>query len=314
MYDPKHSTYYQIEGSGCLRISGPDRLVFLQRQTTNDLELLTPDRSLVTVLTSPTGRILDVLWVIEENNDAFLVITLPGQVQQTTDFLNSRIFFMDKVSVENISHDFVQIDLIGSRTQDFLQEIGFQHEIGPDQILTKNLRDTPIRVLFHQDLGSRILVASTQTDPLTDFLKEKDILPLSAGEFEIMRVERGIPAAGHELVEDYTPLEIGYHWAISDSKGCYTGQEVIARQVNYDKITRQLIGLTTSSIPNIDSTLYARENNQPVGKITSAVLSPRFGSIALSVVKRPYHEPGSDLFLKDGDREIEAETNTLPFE
>jgi len=314
MKDPKHSKYYQIDGSGCLRISGPDRLVFLQRQTTNDLELLTSGRSLVTVLTSPTGRILDVLWVIEENNEAFLVVTLPGQVQQTTDFLNSRIFFTDKVSVENISHDFVQIDPIGSRTQDFLQELGFQHEIEPGQIMTAKLGDTPIRVLFHQGLGSRILVASTQTDLVIDILKEKDFLPLSAGEFEIMRIEKGIPAAGHELVEDYTPLEIGYHWAISDSKGCYTGQEVIARQVNYDKITRQLTGLTTSSIPNIDSTLYARENNQPVGKITSAVQSPRFGSIALSVVKRPYNEPGSDLFLKDGDREIEAEIHTLPFE
>lgn len=314
MKEPKHSKYYQIEGSGCLRISGPDRSAFLQRQTTNDLELLTADHPLVTVLTSPTGRILDVLWVIEEDHEAFLAVTLPHQAQQTTDFLKSRIFFMDKVSVENISQDFVQIELIGSRTQDVLQDLDIQHEIKPGQIINPNFTDIPARILFDKVFGCRFLAASTKKDRLIDILQRKDILPLSTGEFEIMRVERGIPAAGHELVEDYTPLEIGFRWAISDSKGCYTGQEVIARQINYDKITRQLTGLTTSSTPKIDSILYARENNQPVGKITSAVNSPAIGPIALSIVKRPYHEPGSDLFLKYEDQEIEAETHILPFE
>ena len=128
-----------------------------------------------------------------------------------------------------------------------------------------------------------------------------------------MRIEKGIPAAGHELVEDYTPLEIGFRCAISDNKGCYTGQEVIARQINYDKVTKHLVGLCLEKIPLENLTLYSGENNQPAGKVTSSELSPRFGPIALAVVKRPFHEPGTELFLRFDDAELPALVNKLPF-
>ena len=66
---------------------------------------------------------------------------------------------------------------------------------------------------------------------------------LNEGQVEVIRVEKGIPAWGSELSDQVTPLEAGLRDAISDNKGCYTGQEVIARQLNYDKVTRRMVGL-----------------------------------------------------------------------
>src|SRR5690606_6994406 len=92
-------------------------------------------------------------------------------------------------------------------------------------------------------LGWRLLVPHGAIDSLEARLLEGGASALSPGAYEAVRVEAGFPAAGRELTDAYTPLETGLHAAIHTAKGCYTGQEVIARQINYDKITRQMVGL-----------------------------------------------------------------------
>ncbi len=314
MNDRIEVQYFPVTDPGYLRIGGDDRLEFLQRQTTNDLGLLTRDHPVVTVLTSPAGRILDVLWVMDEGNQTFGVVTLPGLVQRTADFLKSRIFFMDQVSVEAVSQEFIQVEVLTNGIQRLLQEI----DVTPDSkelgIISHTLGKAPVRLLIHQEFGCRLLAPHSQAEDILNTLNKKNWLALSPDEYEILRVERGIPAAGHELIEDYTPLEIGYQWAISDSKGCYTGQEVIARQVNFDKITRQLTGLIIQGSPQIGDTLYGRDNRQPVGRITSLAVSPRFGKIGLGVIKRPYHQPGSKMILTKGNQEIEVMATGVPFQ
>ncbi len=314
MIDQVQFAYFQHKDPGYLRISGPDRLAFLQRQTTNDIGLLSPDHPLITVLTSPTGRILDVLWVIDEGDETYGVLTLPGQGDKTAEFLTSRIFFMDKVSIVNRSDELLQFDLFGDRKKDLLQEWGFSHDLGENHLIATNLDEVPVRILTHHDMGPRILVSGEHRDQITAVLENLNSQRLSAEDYEILRVESGIPAAGHELVEDYTPLEIGFRWSISDDKGCYTGQEVIARQVNYDKITKQIVGLTIEGTPQAGDTLYSWETNQAAGKITSLALSPLFGVIALAVIKRPFHQPGTELSVNKGDQAFKAVTHALPFQ
>jgi folate-binding protein YgfZ len=314
MIDRVKFAYFQHEDPGYLRISGPDRLAFLQRQTTNDIGLLSPDHPLITVLTSPAGRILDVLWVIDEGDETYGVLTLPGMGDQTAEFLNSRIFFMDKVSIEKSSDDLIQIDLFEDGISDLLQELGRPGDSVEKNLFATNLAEIPVRILTHNEMGPRFLVPGGYGEQVIAVFEKMNSQQLSAEDYEILRVERGIPAAGHELVEDYTPLEIGFRWAISENKGCYTGQEVIARQVNFDKVTRQLVGLTIEGTPHTGDTLYTQENNQPAGKITSQTLSPRFGVIALAVIKRPFHQPGTKLSLNEGDPVLKAVTHALPFQ
>lgn len=313
MNERNYSHFYLHEKPGYIRVSGADRLDFLQRQTTNDLRLLTSNQPLVTVLTSPTGRILDVLWVIDEGEDAYGVLTLPGQGDQTANFLNSRIFFMDKVSIENVSAELLQVELFGDGLAGKLRDLGVNGDPNENNRTSITIGEVPVIVLLHPHMSPRLLIPGARADQVISVLKEYQILPISSEEYKILRIENGIPAAGHELVEDYTPLEVGFRWAISDNKGCYTGQEVIARQVNYDKVTRHLIGLRTGDSLRENETLYAQDSGQPVGTVTSAVVSPRFGSIALAVVKRPYHEPETRLFMTIDNLQMKTVTDELPF-
>lgn len=313
MTERNKSCFYLHGKPGYIRISGQDRLDFLQRQTTNDLRLLSQNQPLVTVLTSPTGRVLDVLWVIDEGEDTYGILTLPGQGDQTASFLNNRIFFMDKVSIENANAELLQVELFGDGLAEVLRELGVNADPNDNNQTSITIKEVPVMVIMHPHMRSRLLIPSAHGDQVISVLKEYQILPISSEEYKILRIESGIPAANHELVEHYTPLEVGFRWAISDNKGCYTGQEVIARQVNYDKVTKHLIGLRTGDLLRENETLYAQDSGQPVGTVTSAVLSPRFGSIALAVIKRPYHEPGTGLLLKLNNQEKKTVTNELPF-
>jgi folate-binding protein YgfZ len=308
-----NTAFYEQEKPGYLRITGDDRHAFLQRQTTNDINLLSPERSLVTVLTSPASRILDMLWVIDED-EAFGVLTLPGQGEQTFNFLSSRIFFMDKVSLVDASQEICQIDLLGPGASEFLQELGAIRSPQDNETLSIKIAQIPVRVLYQRNSGHRLLIARDSCHQVLNELENFGAAQLSPESFEILRIETGLPAAGHELTEDYTPLETGFHWTVSDNKGCYTGQEVIARQVNFDKITRQLVGLLLSDVPQIGGTLYPLNKEQPIGKITSMALSPRFGPIALAIVKRPFHQPGNELVTHKEEQSITASTTTLPFQ
>ena len=265
------------------------------------------------MLTSSTGRILDVLWVIDEG-EAIGVLTLPGQGEQTFNFLQSRIFFMDKVTLEDASREIHQIYLLGPGTSELIQDLCEVQDPVANEILTIQINGVPVRVLVQSELGHRLLIPGEALSQILTELEAKGTTPLSQDRYEILRIEAGLPAARHELTEEYTPLETGLQWTVSDNKGCYTGQEVIARQVNYDKVTRQLVGLRMGEVPQIGDTLYPLDNVQPIGKVTSRAISPRLGPIALAIVKRPFHLPGNELLTRHGEQSIKAETTALPFQ
>jgi folate-binding protein YgfZ len=307
------TAYFQHQAPGYLKISGEDQRSFLQRQTSNNIDLLSLERPLVTVLTSPTGRILDMLTVIDEG-EKLGIITLPGQGEMTFEFLKNRIFFMDKVTMEDASSSLKQIDLLGPEASLVIQDWGVEQADLGDELHKIKIDETPIKVLRLKGFGFRLLVPNEINGELLSKLKSQDVQPLDLESFELLRIEAGIPAAHHELTEDYTPLETGYQWAVSDDKGCYTGQEVLARQVNYDKITRQMVGLFLSEKANIGDSLYPLDKNQPVGKITSVTDSPRFGLIALAVVKRTNINPGDKLRVGDQESSIHASISEIPFQ
>jgi len=129
--------------------------------------------------------------------------------------------------------------------------------------------------------------------------------------YETVRVEAGLPAAGRELTDAYTPLETGLRAAVHEAKGCYTGQEVLARQINYDKITRQMVGLRLET--PVQRGAAVQVEGRGAGEVTSAVVSPRFGAIALAVVKRPHFEPGTVVMVASGEETARGEVVALPF-
>src|SRR4030067_361309 len=133
MMDQK-SAFYELNKAGYLQVSGEDRLAFLQRQTSNDIRLLSANPALLSVLTSPAARIIDVLYLLPDTESIGL-ITLPNYSEPTARFLKSRIFFMDKVSLTDASDEFSQIDIFGTQASTALKRLGINNLPLVDQIL-----------------------------------------------------------------------------------------------------------------------------------------------------------------------------------
>ncbi|MEK6220686.1 MAG: hypothetical protein N2D54_00370, partial [Chloroflexota bacterium] len=263
--------YYKEPNLGFLKITGPDRLDFIQRQSTNDMNELQDGGVITTVLTSSIARVVDVLQLFQIGED-YYIMTLSGHGKSTSDFLTSKIFFMDKVVIANLADDYAKIILEGPKSGKLIKQLGIVNPPQKNHFLIAKTNNIEIKLVAHEGLGSEIgysilLPKSAQTDFL-ELLHKQDITELSTQTREILRVEAIQPGPRAELVQDYTPLEANLGWAISDSKGCYTGQEVIARQITYDKVNKRLVLIQAEEKMNAGATIRAEGKN--VGKITSA--------------------------------------------
>jgi tRNA-modifying protein YgfZ len=309
----KGVVFYPQPDAGYLCIAGEDRDNFIQRQTTNDIRLLQSGRALLSVLTSPVARILDVFYLLNEPQ-AVGAITLPGFAHRTAQFLKSRIFFNDRVTLEDLSPNIAQLDLFGPQAQDLFQRLSIQapelNTINEVEIAGKRVRIVAVEGCFGP--GYRLLTGSPDREAVEAALQQNDALRISPASFESLRVEAGQPQADKELSDDYTPLEAGLFSAVSDGKGCYTGQEIIARQLTYDKVTQQLCGLQLSGPASNGVRLYAE--GKPAGTLTSFTQSARFGPIALAMLKRPFFQPGTQVAVGGATSELSAKVVSLPFQ
>lgn len=309
------AAFFRLPMTGYLRVSGQDRMTYFQRQTTNDIGKMAPGKAVTTVLTNPSARILDVLTLIDEGPDleTYGVITLPGYGTATARYLKSRIFFNDRVKLEDCSQQILQFELCGPQLEEKLAPFGLDQAPEPGETVQLSAGGANLRLVGMEpalSLGFRLLVPVESGQEMANRLAQAGFVELDPHEAEIFRIERGLPQAGAELTEDYTPLETRLRSTISDHKGCYTGQEVIARQITYDKVTQQLCGLQLEQPASPGIRIWA--GGRAVGTVTSAAESPRFGPLALAVIKRPYHEPGSQVTL-GGETGQAAAVVALPF-
>ena len=294
----KGVAYYVVPEPGYVQLSGETRRDYLQRQTTNNLDLLTPTRALPTILTSPSGRILEVFTLIE-NGDAIGLLTQPGHGPGLAAYFQKRVFFNDNVSIQDQSAQWAQIGLYGPQAAAKLNDLGFAHTPALDEIVEAGWQDTQLRAIGRESLADHpsfhLLLPAEKLDQLTDRLTEDKVESLTAESRETLRIEACLPGTP-EFNQDYTPFEVGLDRLVSAEKGCYTGQEVLARQVTYDKVVRRLVQLRTEHPLQAGAAIFAGGKN--VGQITSAARSPRLGAIALAVIRKPYDQPGTQVEIQ----------------
>jgi len=294
--------YFIHTSPGLLQFTGQTRLDFLQRQTSNDLNALSSGKTIQTVLTSPTGRILDVLTVWQAG-EALHALTLNGRGSATASFLKSRIFFMDQVNLVDLSEECAQIELLDDQ---------LPGKLGWDQPDPGQVIDIDNGWLIGNggltDFGTRLIVRLESRDIIQSRLIDLGSDLLTPEGYSLERITRGLPGPEAELIDAYTPLEMGLASLVAENKGCYTGQEVLARQVNYDKITRQLTGISLADLALVGSPVLVV--GKPVGEVTSSIQSPRLGPIALAVLRRPHHQPGTEVSVEG----VSGKVVSLPFE
>lgn len=308
---------------GRLWLSGEDRVPFLQRLTTNDMHLAV-GQGTVTVLTSPTARILAVFTVLAMQ-DGLLLLAGPEQGPAAYNALRSQIFFADRVTVEGRGAALAQFGLYGPEASNVLERVADQDKTLQD---APSLGDLPlfawrrisvagveVTVQRNEGLGQpgfTLLAPAPAGAMVQAALLTAGAVPLPEPAYHILRVEAGIPAPGFELTDQVNPLEADLRRFCDDHKGCYTGQEVIARQITYDKVTTHLVGLLPEEAVAQGDTIEV--GSRQVGFVSSAVHSLALNRpIALAFVRRPHHQPGTVVSIRHTDEEVAAEVTVLPF-
>jgi folate-binding protein YgfZ len=276
--------------AGVLRLTDADRVDFLQRTTTNNIKALRPGGSCVTVLTSPTAKIIQVFTVLADE-DALWLLPAPGETAALERHLRGQIFFMDKVSVSRPENELVRLRVVGPRAVAALTQAGFATlpadeggwlRAGACIVLKQEMYDLP---------GYELITPVSEVEALQMRLGAP---VLDVASYTARRIELGRPAPGAELTGEYSPLEAGMAWACAENKGCYTGQEIIARQLTYDKVTRTLVGLRSATLLTPGAAVLVE--GRAAGVVTSAAYSPALQApIALAILKRPHHAPGATV-------------------
>jgi folate-binding protein YgfZ len=140
---------------------------------------------------------------------------------------------------------------------------------------------------------------------------EPSLSDVPAELYEILRVESGFPLFGNELNEQHNPLEANLLHLVNFKKGCYIGQEVIARLDSYNKVKQRLMGFKSPlSIP-VGCELVAEGN--VIGEITSSAVSPMFGNIALGYIRTDFANNGRYVIARNDKLEFELLISSLPF-
>jgi folate-binding protein YgfZ len=178
----------------------------------------------------------------------------------------------------------------------------------------KNIGLRIIRTFPLAGSGFLALVASEDATSLWEALVGAGALPAGDQALERLRVDSGVPALGHELSEDQNPWEAALDQAISLTKGCYTGQEVVARLNTYKKVQRRLAGLALDGeeIPKVGSPVF--QGDRPMGQVTSSAPSPRDGKpVALALLALPHPPVGASVEVESGGTRRLASVRALSF-
>jgi len=271
---------------------GEDSLDLLDRLSTNKLENLTePYMGMGSVLTTNKGRIIDLLGV-NRLPDRVLVTTAKESKEKVIEWIEFYTI-MEDVSVKDISSETCHFRLLRKgwdelfpSMSELLVRDSMRCEIEGESVIA--IKEEMSKVPCIDIIGP--IAAHSK---ITNFF-DKKFNQVSLEEFNQFRLKLGIPVFGFELTEDFNPLEAGLISHISFNKGCYIGQEVVARLNTYDKVQKKLVRLAW------EGDLEQKEitcDGKPIGVITSAE-----SGIGLGFVRNTYAELQKELDC--GDRKV----------
>ena len=268
-----------------LYMRGADHLDFLHRMTSNDLHNLQIGHGLEAVFIEHRARILD-LATCYRGPDTTALILSPDSRAAIPDWLD-RFIFAEALKLADPTDETAMFELIGPQAAQLVT-----HTLNADlaklqdhQLLDPQVADD-LWLARTAGPGLRAFGPPATVEALWQRLAGAGAHPIGATTWEILRVEQGLPLLGRELTQDYNPWEAGLGRAIHLDKGCYIGQEVIARLDTYDKVKQHLVGLRLSAAELPTTGQPLRDGAREVGRITSAVHSPSLGPIALAYVRR----------------------------
>ena len=296
-YQAAHEGAIMVDRSdlGVLLMRGETRLDLLHRMSTQKLDVLPSGHGAATVLTTDIGRIVDRLHILATNS-ALYVLTGENNGDNIARYLMRYVFFNDDFKLDDISADNAVLAVYGPQATTRLGEAGFPEVDMPLHHWRRTEWDGEAVYLYRTDPiqggGYFVICQSEAAGMVAERLAGAGIILAEQSSFEYLRIEAGLPRFGHEIAQEYIPLEVDLWDDVSFNKGCYIGQEIIARMESRGRLAKKLFRLQLAAPVEVGATITVGGKN--AGVVTSAAAGPA-GPLALGLIKAAYWESDEPL-------------------
>jgi len=293
--DPRGGSFFDFSTRTKLRVTGADRIRFLNGQITNDVRKANKGNAIQACVLSTKGKMNAHVFL--SVHDDYILIDADSQLEETLAARLERYIISDDVQIEDITSRFSVFH--------FLTKKG--PSISGSFISVNRFGLTGLDLWVPASQHDETMQAGSAELPFCDQACE-----------EVFRIEQGIPVWGRELTENTIPVEANLEQSCIDYvKGCYIGQEVISRMKMSGQRNKGLYGLISCDDTPLSAEMKLYSSDDPqreAGWITSSTRSDRLGkNIALGYVKRPFNNPGTQLYARIKDEDIPIEIVNLPF-
>lgn len=318
-------------------LTGADRVRFLHGQVTNDIKRLKTGEGCYAAITTAKGKMESDLNICVLQDELLLDFE-PGLTEKISQRLEKYIV-SDDVQVVDVAPHYGLLSVQGPKAEAVIKALGIFPELPTKPLQSLKVSDSNLGEIYlvkqsrislnesgahgvtRPTLGFDLFVPTNSLGAVADKLiaaaKSTGGLACGWDAFEIARIEAGVPRFGADMDETNIPLECGIETrAVSYSKGCYIGQEVINRIHSIGHVNKELRGLRLAD--DLKNLLVKGDklfhDGKEVGYVTSATKSPALdGNIALGYVRREANAIGTELILRTASGETKASISELPF-
>jgi folate-binding protein YgfZ len=301
---------------GKATVTGRDRAAFLQGMLSNDVKALGPGQGCPAAFLDAHGKVVSLLsvYALEDR----MLLELPAG--STDKFLQviDKFLISEKACFESADDVYAILAVQGPEAERMLAGLsGVTLDAAPYSHQEVEIAGAPVRVARRSEAvtpGFHCWTAVTHAEALGKALREAGAVPVGALALETLRIEAGIPAYGQDVDETVILPETRLDALVSYTKGCYIGQETVARVKYRGHVNRGLSGLLLEGdrVPAHGDAITAGDKD--IGRVTSAVRSIALGKpIALGYIRREHYEPGSAVTVVVGGSPVPARVAELPF-
>ncbi|HET6962771.1 MAG TPA: aminomethyltransferase family protein [Terriglobia bacterium] len=316
------AAFIDLSFSGIFELKGDDRTRFLHGMVTNDIKSLIPGGGCHAAFLSPQGRMTADLHVFCAEDS--LILTTEPAVREKFGPALRKYIIGDRSLLIDRSEELAVLSLQGPKSTEFLasllshplpQKLPYDHS----ESVLAGVKVRICRVERTRAGGYDLIVERQNLGLVWHLILEKGnnegVQPVGFESFNAHRIEAGIPWYGLDIEENTLPIEAGLEKdAISFNKGCYIGQESVARITYRGHVNRKLAGLSLSGSQPVSKGDKISKDGQEVGWVTSSAYSPNLKiAIALGYLRREVLEPGTTVFIESGDGGVHAKVTVLPF-
>ncbi len=293
---------------GIVKLTGTERVPWLQGMLTNDVEKLPSGSGCYAAHLTPQGKIVAHMQVLVDDDAVWLCLERAVVPKLLAAF--DKLLIMEDVQMFDVSEEYSILAIIGPKAAAALESWIDEPLKIAGKYAHRKIDDSRIVV---SDLGYDVWVPRGKADKVLRFLAQSGATPIDHGTWDVLRTEAGIPVYGVDIDETTMMPEIG-DAGISYEKGCYIGQEVVAKVKYIGHVNRRFVGLTLSGgeLPKLKSPI--RKAGREVGYLTTTLFSPGLNKpIALGFVTRTAYGSGSEVEVVSNEKALPAVIVDLPF-